>query len=96
MLPSQYRHTCDNCTKFDAKIPLIKWQVSEVLWPLYSVIIFFIDHYCAGVSNKHCVLPVLIFPIFALEPRYEKTGLRGFRPGPTQTGLYSHRRWLEA
>ena len=26
----------------------------------------------------------------------EKTGLRGFRPGLTQTGLYSHRRWLEA
>ena len=32
-------------------------------------------------------------PIF--EPRCEKTGLRGFRPGPTQTGLYSHSRWLE-
>ena len=31
-----------------------------------------------------------------LEPRCEKTGLRGFRPGPTQTGLYNHRRWLEA
>ena len=30
------------------------------------------------------------------EPRCEKTGLRGFRPGPTQTGVYSHRRWLEA
>ena len=29
------------------------------------------------------------------EPRCEKTGLQGFRPGPTQTGLYSHRRWLE-
>ena len=29
------------------------------------------------------------------EPRRQKTGLRGFRPGPTQTGLYSHRRWLE-
>ena len=27
--------------------------------------------------------------------RREKTGLRGFRPGPTQTGLYRHRRWLE-
>ena len=26
------------------------------------------------------------------EPRCEKTGLRDFRPGPTQTGLYSHRR----
>ena len=31
-----------------------------------------------------------------IEPRSEKTGLRGFRPGPTQTGLYNHRRWLEA
>ena len=30
------------------------------------------------------------------EPRCEKTGLRGFRLGLTQTGLYSHRRWLEA
>ena len=30
------------------------------------------------------------------EPRSEKTGLQGFRPGPTQTRLYSHRRWLEA
>ena len=24
------------------------------------------------------------------EPRCEKTGLRGFRPGPTQTGLYNY------
>ena len=24
------------------------------------------------------------------EPRSEKTGLRGFRPGPTQTGLYNY------
>ena len=30
------------------------------------------------------------------EPRCEKTGLRGFRPGPIQTGLYSYTRWLEA
>ena len=30
------------------------------------------------------------------EPRSEKTGLQGFRPGLTQTGLYSHRRSLEA
>ena len=29
------------------------------------------------------------------EPRCEKTGLWGFRPGPTQTGLYNDRRWLE-
>ena len=30
------------------------------------------------------------------EPRRERTGLRGFRPGPTQTDLYSHRNGLEA
>ena len=30
------------------------------------------------------------------EPRCEKTGLRGFRPGPTQNGLYNHTRRLEA
>ena len=29
------------------------------------------------------------------EPRCEKTGLRGFRLGPTQARLYNHR-WLEA
>ena len=30
------------------------------------------------------------------EPRREKTGLRGFRPGLTQTSLHSHRSRLEA
>ena len=30
------------------------------------------------------------------EPRHEKTCHLGDRPGPTQTGLYSHRRWLMA
>ena len=30
-----------------------------------------------------------------IEPRSEKTGLRGFRPGPTQTGLRNHCIWLE-
>ena len=25
------------------------------------------------------------------EPRCEKTSLQGFRPGPIETGLYSHR-----
>ena len=29
-------------------------------WPLYSDIIFFIDHYSAWVSNKHCLLPYFI------------------------------------
>ena len=29
------------------------------------------------------------------EPRRQKTGLRGFRPGPTQTGLRNYWTWLE-
>ena len=34
--------------------------------------------------------------LFINEPRREKTGLRGFRTGPTQTGLYKLRKELEA
>ena len=37
-----------------------------------------------------------IITLTTYEPRSEKTGLRGFRPEGTQTGLYSHTRWLEA
>ena len=44
---------------------------------------------CSATDNSERVLKLRIY-----EPRCEKTGLRGFRPGPTQTGLYSHRRWL--
>ena len=29
------------------------------------------------------------------EPRREKTGLQGWRPGLTQTELYKYRRWIE-
>ena len=48
------------------------------------------NHWILGSS-------LLISLSFAIrnEPRCEKIGLRGFRPGPTQTGLYSYRRWLE-
>ena len=31
-----------------------------------------------------------------IEPLHEKTNNLGFRPGPTQTGLYNHRTLLEA
>ena len=30
------------------------------------------------------------------EPLHHKTKNFGYRPGPTQTGLYKHRRWLQA
>ena len=71
--------------------------VSSVSYQIYSC------------ENKQCIVKVAdskgrknncyglislknIQPVF--EPRCEKTGLRGLRPIPTQTELYSHRRWL--
>ena len=43
----------------------------------------------------------MLYPVPVLyhkkyEPVHEKTNNLGFRPGPTQTRLYSHRIWLEA
>ena len=57
-----------------------------------------------SLASRHVLLPLLLIQEeWALitvemlwfkqyEPRCEKTGIRGFRPGPTQTGLYSHRK----
>ena len=47
--------------KFDSKLIIIdkmtamRTKTKSILWPLYSDIIFCVDHYCAGVSNKHCL-----------------------------------------
>ena len=41
---------------------------------------------CFGLQKNRYGAYLMIF-----EPR-EKTGFRGFRPGPTQMGLYNHRR----
>ena len=46
-----------------------------------------------NVQDAKCAISSIVYPY---EPRCEKTGLRGFRPSPTQTGLYNHRNWLEA
>ena len=43
-----------------------------------------------------CQINFVCIDVVIYEPHCEKTGLRDFRPGPTQTRLYSHRRWLEA
>ena len=42
-------------------------------------------------ENKYSEIITSIY-----EPRFEKTCLRDFRPGPTQTGLCSHRKRLDA
>ena len=59
----------------------------DAKWMLISEVQFFSGKsFTSTEEQMRCVF----------EPRSEKTGLRGFRPGPTKTGLYSHRRWLEA
>ena len=59
------------------------------------------SHYRRHIATNSCLINnSKVLPDFfsrsRLEPRSEKTGLRGLLQGPTQTGLYSHRRWLEA
>ena len=58
---------------------------------------------CRTIASSSVSLPlensVLVERFVKLsinEPRREKTGLRDFRPGPTQTGLYKLRSRLEA
>ena len=57
---------------------------------------------CAFVVRKFskqvfsCRGPTFIAIRTLSQPRLNKTCLRDFRPGSTQTGLYSHRRWLQA
>ena len=46
-----------------------------------------------ALCKKNQVIEIVVISI---EPRREKTGLRDFRPGLTQTNLYSHRSRLEA
>ena len=47
-------------------------------------------------ADNEAFLCSTFFSVLSFEPRREKTGLRGFRPGPTQTGLYKLRKELEA
>ena len=47
-------------------------------------------------ASKISYVTVLYCQKVTYEPRHEKIGFRGFRPGLTQTGLYSHRKTLEA
>ena len=79
-------------------LPKYEFQTSSHLQGLYSPV-------CVGPGRK----PERLFshneahfsvklsrPVGLFESRCEKTGLRGFRPGLTQTGLWNHLIWLEA
>ena len=54
-----------------------------------------LDDLMSSLSGfKVCIFTIMKILIF--EPLREKTNNLGFRPGSTQTGLYCHRRMLEA
>ena len=57
-----------------------------------------VNQYISPYNNtvKAVLRDHLFMELSSIEPRCEKTGLRGFRPGLTQTRLYNHRRWLKA
>ena len=56
---------------------------------IISILSKWLNVNCNGLISLKKILSVF-------EPRCEKTGVRGFRPSPTQTELYSIRRWLKA
>ena len=57
-------------------------------------------HSCQNSFYMHWLigryLLVSRFKMISNEPLHENTNKLGFRPGPTQTNLYNHRRKLEA
>ena len=56
----------------------------------FSVMSGWSHHFLCRVLTS--TVGVNVFLGVSYEPRREKTGLRDFRTGPTQTGLYSLRR----
>ena len=76
------------------------YNTSLSLYRLRRRILSFFEAYFTitkQISSAH--FGVRLTPVLSrkrlFESRCEKTGLRSFRPGPIQTRLYSHRRWLE-
>ena len=78
----------------DSTIPLLpKSEISSLL-PSSVDVLYCLCRTWSETTKTDFLVMCLIYSTTAslYEPRYEKTGLRGFRPGPTQTGLYNHRR----
>ena len=59
--------------------------INWVIYCCFHITLFFIYIKTAATYKNRC------FCLNAYEPRREKTGLRGFRPGSTQTGMCSQK-----
>ena len=70
-----------------------KWNMCLSLGMIFKSLLLF-------ANDRVSYYNFSVFKVFEdsvpFELRREKTGLRGFRPGPTQTGLYKLRKELEA
>ena len=66
-------------------------SVNHMFSLLCLFVVLVVSHLGFKGGNLVLIAPVpgQCFP-FPFEPCREKTGLRGFRPGPTQTRLYNH------
>ena len=76
---------------------LLTCGVKQILLIRFNLIIniqeCFINFMCASLAYMQEIDPHVQTETWRrYEPRCEKTGLRDFRPGLTQTGLYSYRR----
>ena len=60
---------------------------------LYHVLV---EQHAGYTETTSMIMNYKTIQIKSNEPRREKTGLRGLRPGPTQTVLYKLRKELEA
>ena len=67
-----------------------------------SILVYMVAESLKFTALIYCIISIVyyIMQVFSssqlFEPVHEKTNNLGFRPGLTQTGLYNHRRWLEA
>ena len=58
----------------------------RIVSPIHKLMI---DSYSLMTFDREDKTEISVLQIDSSEPRHEKTCLWGFRPGPTQTGLYS-------
>ena len=65
---------------------------SEILYTHCKV---YETNFVTSPSDKTFNIGFISMTLFMYELHHEKTRLQGFQPGPTHTGLYNHRRWLE-
>ena len=69
-----------------------EYQFSGVAAHLMMILLFLFEYCYTRIYQVRLKTHSKTISRLRNEPRHEKTGLSGFRPGLSQTELYSHRR----